>query len=416
MNTANGHRPPRVWVVSELYYPEETSTGYFLTGIAEGLAEDHDVSVVCGQPTYSKRGTRAPRREQHRDVDIHRVRGTTLNKDVAALRVLNMITLGVAVFVHLLRHLRRGDVALVVTTPPLLPPLVLAACRLRGVRPALIVHDVYPDVLVAAGWLARTGTSTRVLNWAFARVYGSAQRISVLGRDMQALIAGKLAPARARDVVLIPNWWEPELTPNRDAGRAFRESLGLSGRFVVQYAGNLGPLHGAEMLVTAAQRLATEAPDVHFLFLGGGSRTGWLRDRLAASGLRNCTVLEKHLPRSEQQAFLSAADLAVMSFRPGMLGVGVPSRAYNIMAVGCPMAVAMNQRAEVAAVIAEEQLGWVVPEEDGAALSDVILEARDHPERLSAMGTRARQTAERRFSMDAALTAYRALVEDLGRA
>ena len=38
MNTANSHRPPRVWVVSELYYPEETSTGYFLTGIAEGLA------------------------------------------------------------------------------------------------------------------------------------------------------------------------------------------------------------------------------------------------------------------------------------------------------------------------------------------------------------------------------------------
>ena len=29
----------RIWVVSELYYPELTSTGYFLTGIAEGLAE-----------------------------------------------------------------------------------------------------------------------------------------------------------------------------------------------------------------------------------------------------------------------------------------------------------------------------------------------------------------------------------------
>ncbi len=46
---------PTLWVVSELYYPEETSAGYYLTHIAEGLADDARVKVLCAQPTYSKR-------------------------------------------------------------------------------------------------------------------------------------------------------------------------------------------------------------------------------------------------------------------------------------------------------------------------------------------------------------------------
>jgi len=37
----------RLWVLSELYHPEETSTGYVVTKIAEGLAADFDVRVLC---------------------------------------------------------------------------------------------------------------------------------------------------------------------------------------------------------------------------------------------------------------------------------------------------------------------------------------------------------------------------------
>ena len=86
---------PRLWVVSELYYPEETSTGYYMTRIAEGLADDFDVKALCGQPNYSARGTRAARHEFHNGVEIFRAAGTTLDKNVIIFRLLNMITLGV---------------------------------------------------------------------------------------------------------------------------------------------------------------------------------------------------------------------------------------------------------------------------------------------------------------------------------
>ncbi len=36
----------RLWVVTELYYPEDDQTGYYLTRIAEGLAEGYELKVI----------------------------------------------------------------------------------------------------------------------------------------------------------------------------------------------------------------------------------------------------------------------------------------------------------------------------------------------------------------------------------
>ena len=49
-------------IISELYHPEQNATGYFLTGIAEGLAQESlPVSVLCAQPCYNQRGIKAPK-------------------------------------------------------------------------------------------------------------------------------------------------------------------------------------------------------------------------------------------------------------------------------------------------------------------------------------------------------------------
>src|ERR1700733_10228359 len=83
----------RIWIISELYYPELTSTGYFLTGIAEGLAADYDISVLCGQPSYWARGVRAPSREVLNGVDAQRCWATTLDKNEPLFRIINLCTI-----------------------------------------------------------------------------------------------------------------------------------------------------------------------------------------------------------------------------------------------------------------------------------------------------------------------------------
>jgi hypothetical protein len=49
----------RIWIVSELYYPEQNATGRIMTAIAEAMTEFYEVGAICAQPTYDARGTKA---------------------------------------------------------------------------------------------------------------------------------------------------------------------------------------------------------------------------------------------------------------------------------------------------------------------------------------------------------------------
>jgi glycosyltransferase involved in cell wall biosynthesis len=404
--------PGTVWIVSELYYPEETSTGYFLTVLAERLAGHFPVRVLCSQPTYSSRGAVAPRREIRHGVRIRRCRGTRLDKDVLPFRVVNLLSISLSIFAGALAGFRRGDRVIVVTNPPLLPPLVLLAARLRGARTVLLIHDVYPEVLVAAGFAAPRSMLVRALGGMARRVYAAADRIVCIGRDMRALVAARVPAAQSAKLRVIPNWGDVEAVhPSEPAANPLRARLGLGDRFVVQFMGNMGRTHGIEGLVEAATRLR-ERTDIHFLFVGWGGRRGWLERTVAERGLGNVTVLGP-CPRDELGDYLGAGDLAAIAFLPGMAGVSVPSRMYNVLAAGRPILAVADDESELARVVREERVGWVVPPGNADSLVTTIVAAAENPAERRAMGTRARAAAEVRYSAAHAERAYRDLLDEL---
>ena len=73
-----------------------------------------------------------------------------------------------------------------VTNPPLLPYLMALVCRMRGARFVLLVHDVYPEVLTRLGILKPSSMFARLMELPSRRLYKNADRIVVLGRDMEA--------------------------------------------------------------------------------------------------------------------------------------------------------------------------------------------------------------------------------------
>src|SRR5215475_1657467 len=154
----------RLWIASEPYYPEDISTGFHMTQIAEGLTEYFDVNVLCGQPTYAHRGTIAPKFEEHNGVKITRARGLTLNKDVIPFRLLNMATLGFSIFLHAVRRFRKGEIAMSVTNPPTMPFIIALAARIRRAKYVVLVFDNYPETLIAAGKLRSHSIVSRTLN------------------------------------------------------------------------------------------------------------------------------------------------------------------------------------------------------------------------------------------------------------
>ena len=394
----------RIWLVSELYYPEETSTGYNITRIAEGLADRFDVHVLCGQPTYSKRGIRAPRNEIYNAVAIRRCAGTTLDKNVIAYRLLNIITLSLSIFIRALIHFKRDDKVMVVTTPPSLPFITALACWLRRSRYLLLIHDNYPEILIAAGMARPDSWLVRLMNRVNKRLYKGAYRIVVVGRDMKELLTRKRDGDASR-IVTIPNWAELEIVEpcSRDDNQLLDE-LGLKDKFVILYAGNMGHPNDLESIVTSASMLR-EKSNIHFLFIGSGVKKRWLEDSIKDLGLKNVTVLPPR-PREDQINFLNACDIALISLVDKMLGVSMPGRTYNTLAAGKPMIGVADAESELARVINEENVGWIVPPHNPDLLVQAIVEAESDRQRLIEMGARSRAAAVKKYSLRTAVEDY----------
>lgn len=398
----------RIVIASELYWPEFTSTGRYLTHIAEGLAREHDVMVMCAQPTYAARGRRAARSQVRNGVRLHRVRSTALDKNRLLPRLVNALTFSAAMLFEGLRRVPRGSAVLAVTNPPFLPYVMAFVARLKGARFVLLVHDVYPEVLVASGLARRGGLIERLAGVASRWLYRRADRVLVLGRDMRDLIARRLG-GRAAPPVIVPHWMDGEVEPMQRRGNALLRELGVDDAFVVQYAGNMGRSHDMGLIVQAAEALAgSDTPgerSVEFLLVGWGAARPSLEAAVAARGLRNVRVLNPR-PGSELNTVLAACDVALITFMPGMAGASVPSRMYNIMAAGRPIVAVADDESELARVIREEDIGWVVAPRDVDGLVSTLREARAAPERLRAMGARARTAALERYRFEHMLPRY----------
>jgi glycosyltransferase involved in cell wall biosynthesis len=389
---------PRIWIATQLYFPDESATGYFLTRIAEGLAKQGEVGVICGRPQPS-----CAARDTVNNVNIFRVQGSSRAPSGLASRLANALMVSLNISLKVFAKANAGDSVLVVTNPPTLPYAVLLACMLKGARAVLLVHDLYPDVLVASGVLRAGAVSRgwdRLNRWAHSKF----NRIVVLGRDAKELLKHKSDKVSDR-IAVVPHWSETDIVqPTDKAGNLLLKTLGLREKFVVQYAGNMGRTHGLESVLELARRFKSQ-PDIHFLFIGAGAKKNWLVNAVREGCLTNVTILPPR-PADEKSDLLNACDVAIIAFVPGMAGISVPSRMYNILAAGKPILALADRKSELGQVIEEEKIGWVLdpeqPEEAARVLSDIM----ERPAMLLEMGRRARSAAEAKYCLEIAVQAY----------
>lgn len=399
------------WVISELYYPEQNATGYFLTGIAEALVrEGYEVIALCAQPSYNQRGTKAPRLEKRNGVAIRRCWSTTCDPRKIWGRLLNFATTSLSIAWRALWSIRPADKVMVVTNPPLLPFLIRFVCWLKGAKFVLLVHDVYPDVFVPLGVLKSTHPLYKLMSSVNGKLYASADHVVALGRDMAQLVEGK-SESKAQ-VSVIPNWGDIEtIQPRQKSENALLERLGLQDKFIVHYSGNHGRTHDLISLIEAAHQLQDQ-DDIHFLFVGEGSGKAEAVARANALQLKNVTF-HTFVDRSELNTSLNASDLSVVAFKPGMAGISVPSRLYNLMSAGKPILAVVDDRSEVADVIREAGVGSTVSPQSPEKLAREICRLKDHSEARSQMAQNARNEAVKKYSYEAVRRQYRELFDSI---
>ena len=401
----------KLWVISEVYSPDEAGGAYFMSKLAGGLGQYYSVNVLCGYPVYTACGTAVPKRETLNGVKVERCYETKFDKNIIILRLFNLLTVSISIFVKALFGIRKQDIVLVVTTPPLLPFLVSFACHLRHAKCILHIDDVYPEILIATGLLGQRNIVARAFSFMNKILYRSFERIVVLGRDMDQLVKNKLGRSN-KHVTIIPHWADVDsVKPAPKANNVLLKETGLTDKFIIQCAGNMGRAQAIKNLFKAVEILKNEK-NIHFLFIGSGAKRIWMEREIRDKELYNVTILDQR-PRSDQGNFLNACDIALVSLLPGMTGAGVPSRLYNIMSAGKPIIAVTGHGSEIEFVVREEGVGWFVPADQPEKLAEAILDAHSSPERLLETGKRARSVAVAKYSEQRVIKDYYELIESL---
>jgi colanic acid biosynthesis glycosyl transferase WcaI len=388
-------------VVSQHYAPDSNTTASILTAIARHLAKVMEVLVLSGTA-----GSRA-NQLQNAEPMVIEIKNSMSKKTALRRRAFFEMVFAARTFIALLKRLRRGDVVLTVTAPFTLPYAVTAAARLRGARTILILHDLYPDVLVMAGLLRPTSIVAKAIRAANTLMFRTLNIIVIIGRDAEHHLLGYKWMTREK-IAFIPNW--ATLTPGVRpivSNNVFRSRCNAS--FVVGLSGNLGYTHDPDVVFDAAQLLENDM-SIHFLLSGWGMGFEHLKARQARARLSNLTLIDR-VPEEDLEEFLSAADIWIIPYRQNVAGVSVPSRFYNLLAIGRPVLIISEPDAEAALTVSEDGVGWVVPPADAGRLAKIIRIAGSDKD-IGAKRAQAAATALQ-FSRTVALEKYVHLAEVL---
>ena len=366
------------------------------------------VTVVTSRQLYEDPRAALPPREVTHGVTVHRVAGATRGRARILGRALDYVSFHAAAAVELLKILRKGDVVVAKTDPPLISLAVSYAAALRGAVLVNWLQDLFPEV-------ASVLTPNLIPAWAERWLIGARNRSLrraamnvVLSESMRArLLAAGIAAARVR---IVPNWADTaSVRPQAAAESATRLRLGLAGRFVVGYSGNLGRAHEFDTLIGAARLLRRDSRFA-FLITGGGAKADALREAVQAEGL-DSFFFQGYQPAELLSDSLAAADLHFVSLLPALEGLIVPSKTYGILAAGRAVLYVGAIDGDVARLVTERDCGIAVAVGDSARLAAELTALRDSPPRLQAMGVNARQLALSRYTSEHALADWLEFLE-----
>ncbi|MCS3494961.1 glycosyltransferase involved in cell wall biosynthesis [Bradyrhizobium japonicum] len=393
----------KIVVASQHYPPDPSTTAAIMAEIACRVAVNHEVIVLSGSPgelPASQTGPGKPR--------VIAIKNRMAGKAALVRRGLSELLFAARTFFALIRELRAGDVVVTVTAPFMLPYAVAAAARCKGARSALIMHDLFPDVLVMAEILKPGSFVTRTMRAANSLMFRALNAVITIGRDAERPLLSYSGMTRNK-IRFIPNWATlvPAARPLAQ-DNPFRKAL--SARFIVGLSGNLGFTHDPDIVFEAACLLKDE-PDIHFLLSGWGIGFERLKQLQAEANLPNVSFVAR-VADAELEAFLAAANLWIIPYRKDVAGVSVPSRFYNLLAVGRPVALVSEPEAEAALTVVENGLGWVVTPGRADQLADAIRAASRCD--AAAMAERAVKAAGR-FDRTTAMNAYAGLIDELLR-
>jgi len=394
--------------VNRFFHPDHSATSQILGDLTFYLAEvGFDVQVLASRQLYDDPTRVLPARESVRGVQVHRVWATRFGRGRLLPRAVDYLTFYLSATAKLAMLADSRAVVIAETDPPLLSVPCALVTWLKGAALVNWTQDLFPEIaesLHVPGIVLVAPVLRRLRNLSLKL----ARTNVVLGEGMAArLRAEGVAPDK---IEVIHNWSPVEMEPPsaQPTANPLRAEWNLGRKFVVGYSGNFGRAHDFSTVLDAAA-LLRDLPELHILFVGAGAQRAWVEAHVADLGLTNVSF-QPYQPLDRLALSLSVPDVHLVSLKPELEGLIVPSKFYSVLAAGRPVLFVGDPKSEMARRIDEADCGRAFPPGAHADLAAAIRQLASHPEKVAKMGERAHDLWAAHFQRKQALAAWEAVV------
>jgi colanic acid biosynthesis glycosyl transferase WcaI len=369
----------RIGMITQWYEPEPGAAAH-PTAIARALQQrGHDLEVLTGFPNYPdgrffpEYRVRLRHTERRDGVKVLRVPLWPSHDDSGMRRALTLTSYAVSASVQAL-SLRDVDVCLVYLTPATVGLAARVLRRLAGVPYVLYVQDLWPESVLASGFIGHP-RAERVVESAINRfcrgLYRHSSGVAAISPGMQQLLVER--GVREDRASVVYNWIDESVF--RPADRAAENLDG--GAFWLMYAGGIGDVQGLETAVDALA-LLPDRPDVRLALVGDGVAVPRLRERAAEQGVSDRVRFLGSRPMSSMPAVMASADAQLISLRDlPLFHATVPSKTQSVMACGLPAIASVP--GDAARLVERAGAGLACTPEDPRALATAMRTMADCP-------------------------------------
>lgn len=217
----------------------------------------------------------------------------------------------------------------------------------------LILRDIFPQWALDAGVL-RDGVVCKYFKLKERQNYESADIIGVQSPANLSYFEKKGLDKKYHLEVLY-NWMtlaEENIQPG-----GHRERLGLQGKTVFFYGGNIGVAQDINNIIRLAKNLRNETT-AYFLLVGNGSEVQRLRADISLNGLTNIAIHDS-VGQREYLSMLSEFDVGLISLDRGLKTQNFPGKLLGYMYHSMPILASINPGNDLKSILEQHQAGLV---------------------------------------------------------
>ena len=386
----------RILLLVDNYYPSTKSVAKMMRDLALELVRlGHDVKVAAAADDLQQK------------VSVSREDGTT---------VLRVNTGGLKINARALRGWRESRLSarmwrggknffhdnpcdlIIFYSPSIFFGALVQKLKKLWKCPSYLVHrDIFPRWALDAGVL-KPGLVYNFLRRKELEHYDASDLIGVETPGNLRYFAEELGHKNYPLEVLV-NWANMAEKPSPGDSR-LRHELGLGGKVVFFYGGNIGVAQDMDNIF----RLAASVRDhenIFFLLVGSGSEVERLNAEIARRALPNIRILPP-VPQQEYLPCVAQFDVGLISLDRRLKTNSLTGKLLGYLQCGMPVLASLNPGNDVGTFLRDSEAGIACENGDDAGLRAAALLLAGNPELRRRMGANARALGETKFSVHAA--------------